>query len=104
MAVTIDTKKAKEKAAKKQRAEAPPEERPANFDDFAIPAVKKNGWIALGVWIGVMLLLCEPFWLNSDLHPFAYGMNLWWLLSTAAYLFVGPNMVIRRLRMEGGET
>lgn len=103
MAVTIDTKKQKEKAAKKLRAEAPPEERPAEFDDYALPIVKKNGLIALGVWIGIMLVLCEPFWLNSDLIAFAIGMNAWWIISTVAYLFVGPNLIIRRLRVDGPE-
>lgn len=106
MAVTvkIDDKK---KAAKAKKTEATPEALGGSFDDYTLQKQKQVGLQALGIWAGIMVFICAIWFIPTRFQdvtmPFGYGLTAWWLLSTLGYLFIGPMMVIRRLRVAGDE-
>jgi len=102
MAVTvkIDDKKKVKKTAKAAPAQV---QAAASLDDYTLPKEKKAGLTVLFTWIGIMSVLCVPWLFNENTQPIGQVMLAWWFLSTAAYLFVWPMLIVRRLRVQGAE-
>jgi hypothetical protein len=99
MAVTL-------KIEDKTRA-APPKRGPKSgpgatgFDAYALEGDHKNGFLALGLWIGILALICLPWWFFEATQPFAYGMPLWCAGSALGVLFVAPYLATRNLKQSG---
>lgn len=98
MAVTvkIDDKKRAAQAAPGQPAPPPP----AALNDFISPTEKTEGYKALGLWLAILCVICGPFWIRSESHPIAYGMTSWCVISSLIYLWIWPNLIARRLRVQ----
>ena len=71
------------------------------FDAYALEADRKNGILALGLWIGILALICLPWSFFEATQPFALGMPLWCLFSALGVLFVGPYFSARNLKQNG---
>ena len=68
------------------------------LESVVLPDEKRMGFIALGVWIGALVLLCLPWSLSKATLPFAIGMPLWCLFSVLFGLLLGPNFALKTLR------
>ncbi|HEX8464955.1 MAG TPA: hypothetical protein VF627_10105 [Abditibacterium sp.] len=71
------------------------------FDAYALPADRKNGLIALAVWLGILLILCLPWWFSEATQPFAIGMPLWCLAAALGVMFIAPAVIAGRLKKSG---
>ena len=98
MAVTVkidDTTRAQAKRGPKSGPDA------TGFDASALPADRRNGQIALIVWLTVMALVCLPWWKSEATLPFAIGMPIWCLGSIVGTLWLGPKLTARGRRAAG---
>lgn len=80
-----------------KNAPSPPEEAVQSAVDAE---EKRKGLIALGVWLGILVLLCLPWWRFESLLPFAIGMPLWCLFSILGFTLVAPRMALGPLQKE----
>ena len=101
MAVTVKIAD-KKKPVKPKKGDAPVVKE-TGLEDYLLPQEALEGKKALGFWLLIMAFLCLPCWVNSDLYPWATGMTLWGLIPSLLYLFVLPQIVVRRLRTQGAE-
>jgi hypothetical protein len=106
MAVTVKIED-KKKAAKAKKTDATPEALGGSFDDYTLQKQKQMGLQALGIWAGIMVVICGLWFLPTPYQgitmPIGQGLLAWWLISAFGYLFIGPMMVVRRLRVAGPE-
>jgi hypothetical protein len=94
MPVTVNfDEKTRPKAKRCQAAEG--------FDAYALPSERKNGQIALALWLAILLIICLPWWFSEATQPFAIGMPLWCLGSAFGVLFMAPAAIARKLKQSG---
>lgn len=98
MAVTVDFNQ-KNNAKPKRGAKGGPVV--TGFDRYALTTARKQGQIALALWIGILALACLPWWFSEVMVPFRIGMPLWCLGSALAVLFVAPGAIAGKLRKAG---
>ncbi len=72
---------------------------PAALDDYEHPSEKREGTKAFGIWILLFVVLIGVLAIWPSTRGLSIGIFAWWLLSCIAYFFIGPKMVLRRLRM-----
>lgn len=76
---------------------------PAALDDFEHPSVRREGAKAFGLWMLFIVVLVAGFSVVEATRPFGLGILAWWLVSCIGYFFIGPKIVMRRLRMHGND-
>ncbi len=71
------------------------------LESSVLPMEKKMGYVALGVWLGSLVLICLPWaFFESTQSTFAIGLPLWCLISTGVCLFLGKNLALRKLEQD----
>ena len=98
MPVTFDTR-VPDKAVRgsKGAPAAPREEAIAQAMDAA---EKKQGAVALVLWLAILAALCLPWWIWDATRPFAIGMPLWCALATLVFVVLAPRRVLDALRKD----
>ncbi len=97
MPVTVTIEDREKKAAKK---DAPP---PAQLDDYVHPNEKGEGTKALLLWLLLIFIPIIGFAFAEATRNISIGLFVWWLISCVSYFFVGPRLVMRRLRVMGND-
>lgn len=98
MAVTVDFNQ-KNRVKPKRGVKGAPVV--TGFNRYALTTARKNGQIALAVWLGILFVICVPWWFSEATQPFAIGMPLWCLLAAVGVLFVAPTSLAGKLRKAG---
>lgn len=93
--VTIEDRAKKEA----QKAAGPP----AQLDDYVHPSERSEGMKAFGLWMLFIVVLVAGFSVSPVTRNIGIGIFAWWLLAVIGYFFIGPRIVMRRLRMHGGD-
>lgn len=76
---------------------------PRLFETYAFADAHKMGRIALGVWLGILLLLCALPLLAAATRQFAFTLPLWCAVATLGVLFGAPAATVSRLKKGGKE-
>ncbi len=98
MAVTVDFNQ-KNRAKPKRGVKGAPVV--TGFDRYTLNTARKQGQIALAVWIGILAAICAPWWLSEAMQPFAIGMPLWCLFSALGLLFIAPGVRAGQFKKAG---
>jgi hypothetical protein len=93
MPVTVNTAQPSKRNLPK---DAPP---PAQLDDYVQPGERSEGLKALGLWMLFSVVFVAGFSVAEATRSFGIGIFVWWLLSCLGYFFIGPRLLIRRLRV-----
>ncbi|HEX8550928.1 MAG TPA: hypothetical protein VF681_05170 [Abditibacteriaceae bacterium] len=93
MAVTL---KIEEKKTNVDVAPAP------DLSDYVAEGERGEGTKAFIIWFVAMILLSLVLALVPvpTVQSIGIGIGAWWFLSVAGYFFIGPKMLLRRLRLE----
>ena len=98
MPVTFDTRQPdKTKSGAKGEPGTPREAALAAAID---PQEKRGGFIALGVWIGLLCVLCLPWLLYPSVQTIGYIFLAWSAISIIAFVVLAPGRVLGPLRNE----
>lgn len=93
MPVTVNIQDREKTAAAKN---APP---PAQLDDYVQPGERSEGLKALGLWMLFIVVLVAGFSIAPQTRQIGIGIFAWWLLACIGYFFIGPRILMRRLRV-----
>ncbi len=98
MPVTLDTRQAdKPKRGAKGKPSTP---REAAIAAATNPQEKRAGLIAFGVWIGILCVLCLPWFLKPSLQTIGTLMTAWSALSVVYFAILAPSRILGPLRKE----
>ena len=98
MPVTLDTRQSdKPKRGAKGEAATP---REAALAAAINPQEKRGGLIAAGVWLGILCVLCLPWWLKDSTLPIGMIMLAWSVLSALFFIVIAPTRALGPLRKE----
>ncbi|PQV64062.1 hypothetical protein B1R32_10787 [Abditibacterium utsteinense] len=95
MAVTVDFE-AKNRVKPKRGGAAT-----TGFDRYALNTERKNGQIALAIWVGIILLACLPWSFFEATRPFRFTMPLWCFFVIFGVLFAAPSSRAAKLKKSG---
>ncbi len=98
MAVTVDFNQ-KNAAKPKRGVKGAPVL--TGFDRYALTTARKNGRIALAVWIAILAVICLPWWFIEATQIFARVVPIWCLLASLGVLFMAPSSLASKLRKAG---
>jgi Zn-dependent protease with chaperone function len=82
-----------------QKAAGPP----AQLDDYVHPGERSEGMKAFALWMLFIVVLVAGFSVAPATRNIGVGIFAWWLLACLGYFFVGPQIVLRRLRVHGND-
>jgi hypothetical protein len=100
MAVTLKIEDKSSPAPSKKGPKSGPNA--TGLDAYALERDNKNGLIALGTWLGILALLCAPWWISEVTRTtFGIGMPLWCLFSILVVMFMAPGMIVKKIRQSG---
>lgn len=98
MPVTVDFNQKNRVKAKRGVKGAPVV---TGFDRYALTTARKQGQIALAIWVAILAIACLPWSFFEATHPFRFTMPLWCGFSVLGALFVAPGAVAGKLRKAG---
>ena len=98
MPVTLDTRHS-DKPTRGAKGE------PATPRESAIaaainPLEKRGGLVATGVWIGLLCVLCLPWWIKDSTLPIGMIMLAWSVISAMFFVVIAPTRVLGTLHKE----
>ena len=97
MPVTLDTRKP-DKSTRGSKGQLAPRE--AAIAAATNPAEKRAGMLALGLWIGILAVLCLPWFLKDWGQTIGLIAVLWSLFSTLYFAILAPSRALGALRKE----
>lgn len=97
MPVTV---KIEDRARKEAQQAAGP---PAQLDDYVHPAERGEGLKAFALWMLFIVVLVAGFSAAPATRQIGIGIFIWWLVTCVGYFFIGPRLVMRRLRVTGDD-
>jgi hypothetical protein len=76
---------------------------PAQLDDYVHPQERAEGMKAFALWMLFVVVLVAGLSIAPATRGFGIGIFAWWLLACLGYFFIGPQLVLRRLRVHGND-
>ncbi len=97
MPVTLDTRHTDKPKGAKGQATTP---REAALAAATNPQEKRGGFVAFGVWLGILCVLCLPWLLKPSTQVVGELLLAWSALSIIAFVVIAPTRVLGPLRKE----
>ena len=97
MPVTFDTRQSDKP---RRGAKGGPAPREAAILAATDPQEKRAGRLALGLWLGALLVLCAPWWFKSSTQTVGLVMLLWCAFAIVGFVLIAPTRVLGPLRKE----